>query len=362
MNQLLSIDDLSVSDIEQLMELSSSFSEVLRRSVPKVPALRGKTVVMAFFEDSTRTRASFDLAARRLSADVATFAAGASSLSKGESIRDTVETISAMGVDALVVRHPHPGVPAAISRYTTAAVVNAGDGRHQHPTQALLDLYTLKTTIGDVAGKRVLLCGDILNSRVARSNIALFTKMGAEVLVCGPHTLLPPHSSTHMFGEPVQVVRSIDSVISSIDVAYMLRIQNERIADAALPSVREYRTMYGLTTDRAAKMASHAVIMHPGPINRGVEIDADVADSEASLITAQVAAGVSVRMAVMYQLLGPGQFHDASVDFDPDAVSNPGQRTPDGDSSAADQPLPDPSATLNLTEPTAPTPVQETAS
>ncbi len=189
MNQLLTVEDLSVAEIEHVLDLARSFDAVLRRSVPKVPALRGKTVVLAFFEDSTRTRASFDLAARRLSADVATFAAGSSSLSKGESLRDTVETITAMGVDAIVVRHPHPGVPLAISRYTTASVINAGDGRHQHPTQALLDAHTLREALGDIEGRRILMCGDILNSRVARSNIALFSKLGAEVIVCGPRTL-----------------------------------------------------------------------------------------------------------------------------------------------------------------------------
>jgi aspartate carbamoyltransferase catalytic subunit len=307
-NQLLSIDDLSASDIEGLLDLADNFTEVQKRSVPKVPALRGKTVVLAFFEDSTRTRSSFDIAARRLSADVATFAAGASSLSKGESLRDTVETITAMGVDAIVVRHPHSGVPAAVSSYTTASVVNAGDGRHQHPTQALLDAYTLRTTFGDLAGRRILLCGDILNSRVARSNIALFSKLGAELIVCGPRTLLPPSVNSQLFGHPVTVVADIDDVIDQVDVAYMLRIQKERITEAVLPSIREYRTMYGLTAQRARKMAPHAVVMHPGPMNRGVEIDAEVADSERSLITQQVANGVVVRMAVLYQLLGPGRF------------------------------------------------------
>ena len=380
MNHLLSVDDLSVGDIEHLMTLTGSFAEVLRRSVPKVPALRGKTVVLAFFEDSTRTRSSFDLAARRLSADVVTFATGASSLSKGESIRDTVETITAMGVDGIVVRHPHPGIPAAIERYTPAAVVNAGDGRHQHPTQSLLDLYTLQTTIGSIEGKRILLCGDIMNSRVARSNVAMFTKMGAEVIICGPHSLLPPHRPNQMFGHPVEIVKDIDAVIGSVDVAYMLRIQNERIADAALPSIREYRATYGLTAERARRMASHAVVMHPGPINRGVEIDADVADSERSLITAQVGAGVGVRMAVLYQLLGPGKFdtggeaageQPAAADrFDDERLSDPGgvgpwstgeQGSPgksvdtvDADASTID---------LNLIEPqaTAPGPVQENA-
>ncbi len=319
MKQLLSIDDLSESDIEGLLNLATNFAEVQKRAVPKVPALRGKTIVMAFFEDSTRTRSSFDLAARRLSADVATFAAGASSLSKGESLRDTIETITAMGVDAIVVRHAHPGVPGAISRYTDAAIVNAGDGRHQHPTQALLDAYTMIEEMGEIAGKRILLVGDILNSRVARSNVSLFTRLGAEVVVCGPQTLLPPMRSGEMFGHPVTVVKNLDDVIDSVDVAYMLRIQRERIAEAVLPSVGEYRSIYGLTAERAARMAPHAVVMHPGPMNRGIEIDAAVADSGRSLITRQVANGVVVRMAVLYSILGPGRFDS---DVEPTAVED----------------------------------------
>ncbi len=321
MNQLLSVDDLSASDVEGLLELADSFTEVQQRAVPKVPALRGKTVVMAFFEDSTRTRSSFDIAARRLSADVATFAAGASSLSKGESLRDTVETITAMGVDAIVVRHPHPGVPAAISTYTSASVVNAGDGRHQHPTQALLDAYTLRASLGNIEDRRILICGDVLNSRVARSNIALFAKLGAEIVVCGPRTLLPPTTDGQMFGHRVTIVRDLDEVIDSVDVAYMLRIQKERIAEAVLPSIREYRTMYGLTSQRAQRMAPHAVVMHPGPMNRGVEIDGDVADSPRSLVTQQVANGVVVRMAVLYQLLGPGRFDPAPLSASADESS-----------------------------------------
>lgn len=329
MKELISVEDLDLDDIAGLFELTSVFAEVQQRSVPKVHALRGKTVVMAFFEDSTRTRSSFDLAARRLSADVATFAAGASSLSKGESLRDTVETITAMGVDAIVVRHPHPGVPRAITRYTSAAVVNAGDGRHQHPTQALLDAFSLREALGDLDGRRILLCGDILNSRVARSNIAMFSKLGARVIVCGPHTLLPPHTPGRMFGYPVEVAGDLDDVIGSVDVAYMLRIQQERIHDAALPSVREYRMLYGLTSERARRMAPHALVMHPGPMNRGVEIDPDVADSTRSLVTTQVANGVSVRMAVLYQILGPGRF-DPPIELDLAVAEPDGEVPPDG--------------------------------
>ncbi len=331
MRQLISVEDLGSDEIEGILDLAESFSVVLKRSVPKVPALRGKTVVMAFFEDSTRTRSSFDIAAKRLSADVATFAAGASSLSKGESLRDTVETITAMGVDAIVVRHAHPGVPSAISRFTNASIINAGDGRHQHPTQALLDAYTMRNALGPIAGRRILLCGDILNSRVARSNISLFTKLGAEVVVCGPHTLLPPHGNGMMFGHPVTVERNLDEVIPTVDVAYMLRVQRERIADAALPTLREYRSTYGLTAERADRLAEHAVVMHPGPMNRGVEIDGDVADSERSLVTKQVANGVVVRMAVLYQVLGPGRFDDDNiVDVDAAAATDDSSPTEDG--------------------------------
>ncbi len=364
MKQLLSIDDLSENDIESLLDLAASFAEVQKRSVPKVPALRGKTIVMAFFEDSTRTRSSFDIAARRLSADVATFAAGASSLSKGESLRDTVETITAMGVDAIVVRHAHPGVPGAISRYTDAAIVNAGDGRHQHPTQALLDAYTMREALGEIAGKRILLAGDILNSRVARSNISLFTRMGAEVVVCGPHTLLPPHRDGTMFGYPVSVVKNIDDVIDSVDVAYMLRIQRERIAEAVIPGIGEYRTVYGLTAERASRMAPHAVVMHPGPMNRGVEIDAAVADSDRSLVTQQVANGVVVRMAVLYSILGPGRFDtddERAVVEDLNLVDTPDPA--EGEESGSDHvdPAPQDSSTKpdNASDPA--TKVKETA-
>ncbi len=306
MRHLLSIDDLEPSELTDLLDLAASFATIQEREVPKVPALRGKTVVLAFFEDSTRTRTSFDLAARRLSADVVNFAAGSSSLTKGESLRDTVETISAMGVDGIVVRHASSGAPHQITQWTDAAVVNAGDGWHQHPTQALLDAFTIRCRLGSLEGRRIALCGDIAHSRVARSNAQAFAALGADVTLVAPRTLLPPS----LEGWPVQVSHDLDDVVGELDVAYFLRIQNERIDDALFPTVREYRRRYGLTVERAARLKPDALIMHPGPMNRGVEIDPEVADDPRAVVRDQVAAGVPVRMAVLYQLLGPGQFDD----------------------------------------------------
>ncbi len=304
MRELISIDDLSAQDLADVLDLATQFAEVQKRDMPKVPALRGRTVVLAFFEDSTRTRTSFDIAARRLSADVVNFSAGASSLKKGESLRDTIETITAMGVDAIVVRHASSGVPTAISGWTDAAVVNAGDGWHQHPTQALLDSFTIRDHFGSLEGKRIALVGDILHSRVARSNAAAFSKLGAEVVVVAPKTLLP----STLDGWPVTVETNLDAVIGDLDVAYFLRIQKERMGSGLLPSDREYRTRYGLTVERAARLADDALIMHPGPMNRGVEIDPEVADDPRAVVLGQVANGVPVRMAVLYSVLGPGRF------------------------------------------------------
>lgn len=304
LRHLLSIEDLDADGLTDLLDLAVNFAAVQQRQVPKVPALRGKTVVLAFFEDSTRTRSSFDLAARRLSADVVNFSASASSLSKGESLRDTVETISAMGIDAIVVRHRSSGAPQQIARWTDAAVINAGDGWHQHPTQALLDAYTIRSRFGSLEGKHIALCGDIAHSRVARSNAQAFSLLGAQVTLVAPRTLLPPS----LAGWPVGVAASLDDIIDDLDVAYMLRIQNERIANARFPSVREYRMLYGLTVDRAARLRPEALIMHPGPMNRGVEIDPEVADDSRSVVLDQVSAGIPVRMAVLFSALGPGQF------------------------------------------------------
>jgi aspartate carbamoyltransferase catalytic subunit len=309
MRHLLQIADLTRAELEGLLDLAEQFTEVGRREIPKVPALRGRTVVLAFFEDSTRTRMSFDLAARRLSADVATFAAGASSLKKGESLRDTIETISAMGVDAIVIRHRSSGVPWQLTRWTDAAIVNAGDGWHQHPTQALLDAYTIRRRRGSLDGLRIAICGDVAHSRVARSDIEIFTALGARVVVVAPRTLLPPTVERW----PVDVVHDLDEVLGDIDVAYLLRIQHERLGEPLVPSDREYRARFGLTVERAARLKPDALIMHPGPMNRGVEIDPEVADDPRAVVLDQVANGVAVRMAVLFHVLGPGRFDETPL-------------------------------------------------
>jgi aspartate carbamoyltransferase catalytic subunit len=304
MRHLLAVSELSRDEIEALLDLAGHFTEVTQRDIPKVPALRGRTVVLAFFEDSTRTRMSFDLAARRLSADVVTFAASASSLSKGESLRDTVETIAAMGVDAVVVRHRSSGVPWQLTRWCDAAIVNAGDGWHQHPTQALVDAFTIRQRRGPLDGMRLAICGDVAHSRVARSGIEAFTALGAHVVLVAPRTLLPPAVERW----PVEVAHGLDDVVGELDVVYLLRIQHERLAEPLLPSDREYRARFGLTVERAARLKPDALIMHPGPMNRGVEIDPEVADDPRAVVLDQVANGVAVRMAVLFELLGPGRF------------------------------------------------------
>jgi len=300
---LLSIEDLDRTQLEQLLDLSERFVEVTRRDIPKVPALRGKTVVSLFYEDSTRTRISFETAAKRLSADTMTFTVASSSVNKGESLRDTVQTIEAMGIDAVVVRHPHAGAPHRITGWIDAAILNAGDGRHQHPTQALLDVLTLRLHRGpSLEGMRIAIVGDVRHSRVARSDVQAFTALGAQVTLVGPPTLLPEAVETW----DVDVSHDLDAVLAEVDVLYLLRIQLERQGEALFPSLREYTSRYGLTAARAARLAKDALVMHPGPINRGVEIAAEVADSSASIITQQVASGVAVRMAVLYTLLGSG--------------------------------------------------------
>ena len=284
------------------MTLTDSFVEVSERTIPKVPALRGRTVVSLFFEDSTRTRLSFETAAKRLSADTMNFSVSTSSVKKGESLRDTIETIEAMGVDAIVVRHASAGVPRQIAQWATSAVINAGDGWHEHPTQALLDCYTIRQRFGEITGKRIAIVGDIRHSRVARSNIAAFTALGAEVTLVAPPTLLPPS----LEGWPAKVSTNIDAVLPTVDVCYMLRMQRERMTEALIPTIREYSTRYGLNERRAELLPDHALIMHPGPMNRGVEIDAAVADLPNTVIVDQVRNGVAVRMAVLFLLLGSG--------------------------------------------------------
>ena len=299
---LLSVDDLGADGIDEILRVTDSFVEVSSRAIPRVPALRGKTVVSLFYEGSTRTRLSFETAAKRLSADTMTFAVSSSSVGKGESLRDTVETIEAMGIDAMVVRHSSAGVPRQIAGWVNASVVNAGDGWHEHPTQALLDCYTIRQRRGRVEGLRIALVGDVAHSRVARSDVAAFTLLGADVTLVAPPTLLPPS----LAGWPVTVSHDLDEVIPKVDVVYVLRIQSERITEALFPSLREYTATYGLTRRRAALLADDALVMHPGPMNRGVEIAAEAADLPNAVITNQVANGVAVRMAVLYLLLGSG--------------------------------------------------------
>ena len=307
---LLSIEDLSAHDIHGLLELTDHMVEINQRPMPKVPALRGKNVVSLFFEDSTRTRTSFDTAAKRLSADTMNFAVSSSSVNKGESLRDTVETISAMGVDAFVVRHKSSGTPGLITRWTTAAVVNAGDGWHQHPTQALLDCYTIRTGLNrrdSFEGLRIAIVGDIKHSRVARSDVQAFTALGAHVTLVAPPTLLPAGMANNRdHGWPVDISHDLDALLPHLDVLYLLRVQRERMEDALLPSLREYTAGYGLTPERAARLAPHALVMHPGPMNRGVEMAVDPSELPGSRILQQVANGVAVRMAVLFTLLGSG--------------------------------------------------------
>ncbi len=302
MRHLLAIEDLDRAGIVELLDGAEHMHDVLGREIPKVPALRGKTVVSLFYEDSTRTRLSFETAAKRLSADTMTFTAGASSVKKGESLLDTVKTIEAMGIDAMVVRHSAAGAPHRIAGWIDAAVVNAGDGRHGHPTQALLDAFTLRRHRGDITGARIGIVGDVRNSRVARSGIACWTRLGAEVTLVGPPTLMPER----LDGWPVSVAHDLDDVLSEFDVVYVLRVQQERIGRALLPSLREYYDRWGLDEDRAERMKPDALVMHPGPMIRGSEIATAVVDGPRSLIRDQVANGVAVRMAVLWDLLGAG--------------------------------------------------------
>jgi aspartate carbamoyltransferase catalytic subunit len=300
---LLSIADLSRDDIEELLTLAESFREVTQRDIPKVPALRGKVVVSLFYEDSTRTRISFETAAKRLSCDVMAFSVSSSSVRKGESLRDTVQTIEAMGIDAVVMRHSAAGAPNRVAGWIDASIVNAGDGCHEHPTQALLDLLTLRHHLGaGLDGAKIAIVGDIVHSRVARSDALAFAALGADVTLVAPPTLLP----STLAGWPVTVTHDLDEVLAELDVIYLLRIQRERQNEALFPSLREYTARYGLTVDRAARLRKDALVMHPGPMNRGVEIAAEVAEGPGSVITEQVANGVAVRMAVLYRLLGTG--------------------------------------------------------
>jgi aspartate carbamoyltransferase catalytic subunit len=326
MKHLLDIGHLDAAQIHHLLDLTDHMVEINQRPMPKVPALRGKTVVNLFFEDSTRTRTSFDTAARRLSADVMNFAVSSSSVNKGESLRDTIETITAMGVDAFVVRHASSGAPQQITQWTTASIVNAGDGWHQHPTQALLDCYTIRTRLNRTTGfdgLHIAIVGDIKHSRVARSDVQAFNALGARVTLVAPPTLLPPDISAW----PVEVSHDLDGLIGSLDVVYLLRMQRERMRDALVPSLREYTTLYGLTSARAARLQEHALVMHPGPMNRGVEMAVDPAELPGSTVLHQVANGVAVRMAVLFELLGSGGEMTADTAADSPDPSQAGPRS-----------------------------------
>ena len=308
MRHLLSISDLSKSDAISILDTAAELARVSDGAVKKLPTLRGRTIVNLFAEDSTRTRISFEAAAKRLSADVINFSAKGSSLSKGESLKDTAMTLQAMGADAVVIRHPASGAAQRLadSEWMSGSVVNAGDGTHEHPSQALLDAFTIRKHLGmggsDLSGLSVAIVGDILHSRVARSNVLLLSLLGAKVTLVAPPTLLP----VGIHNWPATVSYDLDSIIPHVDVVMMLRVQQERMSDLFFPNAREYSRYFGLNAERMSTMKSGAIVMHPGPMNRGLEISAEVADSARSVITEQVTNGVSVRMAILYVLLAGG--------------------------------------------------------
>jgi aspartate carbamoyltransferase catalytic subunit len=297
---LLSAADLSRDDAVLILDTAAELARLADRPIKKLPTLRGRTIVNLFFEDSTRTRTSFEAAAKRLSADVINFSAKGSSVSKGESLKDTALTLEAMGADGVVIRHEASGAPHRLAGWIKGSVVNAGDGTHEHPTQALLDAFTMRRHLGSLDGRRVAIVGDVLHSRVARSNVLLLRTLGAEVTVVAPPTLLP----FGVDGWPCAYSYDLDTVLPKSDVVMMLRVQRERMNASYFPNAREYSRRYGLDAARMAMLPDHAIVMHPGPMNRGMEIAAEVADSVRSVIVEQVTNGVSVRMAVLYLLLG----------------------------------------------------------
>jgi aspartate carbamoyltransferase catalytic subunit len=304
---LLSMDQLGADDITTILDTAESLRQVTARPIKKLPTLRGRTVCNLFYEASTRTRISFELAAKRLSADVINFSADSkSSVAKGESFKDTAWTLEAMGVDAIVVRHGSEGAPLQLSKWVKASVLNAGDGAHEHPTQALLDLFSIRERFKDLDGLRVAIVGDILHSRVARSGVKGLVTMGAEVVLVGPPTLIPPQAKS--WG--VDITYDLDSVLDDLDVCYLLRVQQERQSEQLFPSLREYAALWGLNARRAARMKPEALVMHPGPMNRGVEIAADVSELPSSIILDQVANGLAVRMSLLYLMLGGAEVSD----------------------------------------------------
>ena len=300
MRHLLAIADLERSDIERIMERAAGFAEVGRRDIKKVPTLRGRTVVNLFYESSTRTSSSFELAAKRLSADLVSVKALGSSVDKGESLQDTIATLGAYGPEAIVIRSPYAGAADLVARWSNAAVINAGDGKHEHPSQALLDVYTLRRRLGPLEGKRIWIVGDVLHSRVARSNILAFGAMGAEVTVCGPPALIP-RGIEDAFG--CAVAYDLTG-LEEADVVYALRMQRERMHESFVPSIREYAARYQIDSRR---LGPRQLLMHPGPVNRGVELSPEVIDGPNSLITEQVESGLVVRMAILYELLAQGR-------------------------------------------------------
>ena len=303
MRHLLSINDVSPEQIQQIFSTAADMHDVQRREVKKLPALRGRTVVNMFFEDSTRTRSSFEIAGKWLSADVINISGKGSSASKGESLRDTVMTVCAMGVDGLVIRHPASGAAQQVSEWVDAVVVNAGDGTHEHPTQALLDAYTLQRRLGTLEGKHVAIIGDLTHSRVFRSNVLCLTKLGAHVTVVAPPTLMPSGIGPWSTDAGFATSYDIDDVLPHADAVMMLRVQRERMSGGYFPSAREYTVGYGLTRERLGMLKPDAPICHPGPMNRGLEIAGDAADAAQSVVLEQVSSGLAVRMAVLYHLL-----------------------------------------------------------
>ena len=302
---LLGIRELNAEEINTILDSAASFKEISTRAIKKVPTLRGKTVINFFFEASTRTRTSFEIAAKRLSADTINISASNSSVIKGETLVDTARNLEAMAPDAIVIRHPSPGVPHQLAKMVDASVINGGDGAHEHPTQALLDAFTIREHKGRIAGLQVAIIGDIMHSRVARSNTHLLTKLGAHVRIAGPRTLIPPYYDKLIENSEgsVTVCDRIEDAIAGSDVVMMLRIQRERMSDAFFPSLKEYSVEYGLTLRRLELAAPDCIVMHPGPVNRGIEISSEVVDSARSLILDQVTNGVAVRMAILFLMV-----------------------------------------------------------